>query len=202
MQRWLDAHKALEEALDIEFNHQPRSDTRIAQTLEMIAQAYRREGNLHKAAEAYKRMASYSNLNKTATVELKETVDAIQRHEETLAAARSSLAVLHRSTETDIKDLVYVYALMAQSHSGLAQYEATNEAIDKLLTLLETNANQLSTTDERSQYRALAHVFEGSQAASDGKLVEARAHFQRALHDTKDASMRWVIEQGLESVRE
>ncbi|NDJ85123.1 MAG: tetratricopeptide repeat protein, partial [Chloroflexi bacterium] len=199
--RWLDAHKALEEALVIEMNYKPRSDTRIAQTLEIIAHAYRKEGNLHKAAEAYKRMASYANLSKAASNELKETMSEIEKYEGTLEAARSSLAVLQRTSDADIKDLVYVYALVARSHAGLSQHEGTNDAIDKLLTVLEENADKLSTADERIQYRALAHVFEGSQAASTGNLVEARAHFQRALHETSDPSMRWVIEQGLASVQ-
>lgn len=202
MERWQDAHTALEEALTIEFNHKPRSDNRIAQTLEMIALAYRREGNLQKAAEAYKRMASYSNLNKSAAEDLKTTMDTIQRHEGTLEAARASLNVLQRTSDADIKDLIYVYALLAHSYSGLSQFEESNDAIDKLLTVLEKNAAKLSASDERAQYRALAHVFEASQAASEGNLVEARAHFQMALHDTTDPSMRWVIEQGLTSVQE
>ncbi len=199
---WLETHKALEQALEIELNHKPRSDNRIAQTLEMVAQAYRREGNLHKAAEAYKRMASYANLNKTASAELKETLDTIEKYKGTLEAARASLEVLQRTRESELKDVIYVYALIAHSHAGLTQYEAANTAIDQLLTTLEKNADELSTADERVHYRALAHVFEGSQAASTGNLVEARAHFQRALHETTDVSMRWVIEQGLASVQD
>lgn len=199
--RWKEAHKAYEEALAIEIAYKPRSDHRIAQTLEMIAQTYRREGNLQKAAEAYKRMAAYANLSKTADAELKQTLSEIERHEQTLEAARASLEVLLRNSEADLKDLVYVYALIAVSHAGLSQYPQSDLSIDKLLTLLETNAGQLTTLDERPTYRALAHVFEGSQAASAGDLMGARAHFQRALHDTSDPSMRWVIERGLESVR-
>lgn len=201
IERWQDAHTALEEALTIEFNHKPRSDNRIAHTLEMIALAYRSEGNLQKTAEAYKRMASYSNLTKSASEDLKETLDTLQRYEGTLEAARASLNVLQRNPESDVKDMVYIYALVAQSYAGLSRFEESNEAIDKLLTVLEKNAHQVSTTDERGQYRALAHVFEGSQAASEGNLVEARAHFQMALHETSDPSMRWVIEQGLASVQ-
>ncbi len=199
--RWKEAHKAYEESLAIEIAYKPRSDHRIAQTLEMIAQTYRREGSLQKAAEAYKRMAAYANLSKTADAELKQTLSEIERHEQTLEAARASLEVLLRNSESDLKDLVYVYALIAVSHAGLSQYPQSDLAIDKLLTLLESQAGQLSTLDERPTYRALAHVFEGSQAASAGDLMGARAHFQRALHDTTDNSMRWVIERGLESVR-
>lgn len=201
-QRWVDAHTALEEALSIEFNRKPRSDNNIAQTLEMIAQAYRREGNLHKAAEAYKRMASYANLSQTASAELKQTLSEIQKHEGTLEAARASLDVLQGTRDADIKDIVYVYALVARSQAGLAQHDAANNTIDKLLTTLEQNADNLSIADEREQYRALAHVLEGSQAASEGQWIEARAHFQRALHETTDESMRWVIEQGLASVQQ
>lgn len=200
--RWQEAHTALEEALGIEFNHKPRSDSRIAQTLEMIAQAYKREGNLIKASEAYKRMASYANLSKTAAAELKATQDELQRHEATLEAAQASLDVLLRTNGSDLKDIIYVYALLARSYAGVSRFDASNDAIDQLLSTLETNAIQLSTIDERAHYRALAHVFEGSQAASEGNLVEARAHFQRALHETTDQSMRWVIERGLESVQE
>lgn len=200
--RWQEAHTALEEALGIEFSHKPRSDSRIAQTLEMIAQAYKREGNLIKASEAYKRMASYANLSKTAAAELKSAQDELQRHEATLEAAQASLDVLLRTHGSDLKDIIYVYALVAKSYAGLSRFEASNDAIDQLLSTLEANAAQLSTLDERAHYRALAHVFEGSQSASEGNLVEARAHFQRALHETTDQSMRWVIERGLESVQE
>lgn len=200
--KWRESHKAYEEALAIEINYKPRSDHRIAQTLELIAQTYRREGNLQKAADAYKRMTAYANLSKIADAELKQTLNDIDRHEQTLAAARASLEVLLRNSETDLKDLVYVYALIAVSHAGLSQFPQADLAIDQLLTVLESNAGQLSTLDDRPNYRALAHVFEGSQAASAGDLIAARAHFQRALHDTSDQSMRWVIERGLESVRE
>ncbi|MCQ3931916.1 MAG: hypothetical protein DPW16_15805 [Chloroflexi bacterium] len=202
LQRWRDAHMALEEALDVEFKHKPRSDSRIAQTLEMIAQAYRREGHLEKAADAYKRMASYANLTKTASAELKVTLDEIQKHRATLDAARESLTVMERTKGGDYRDLVYIYALIAQTHAALSQPESANDAIDKLLTVLEQQAGELNTADERPHYRGLAHVFEGSQAASEGNLIEARAHFQRALHDTTDKAMRWVIERGLESVQE
>lgn len=201
-QRWRDAHTALEEALSIEFNHKPRSDSRIAQTLETIAKAYQSEGNLQKAAEAYKRMTSYANLNKSASDQLKQTLDTIQKFEGTLEAARHSIEVLERTADTELKDIVYVYALVAQSNAKLSDQDAANTAIDQLLTKLEAHAHELSITDERKQYRALAHVFEGSQAASNGDLGEARAHFQMALHDTTDQSMRWVIEQGLNSVQE
>lgn len=202
LERWTEAHKALEEALDIEFTYKPRSDVRIAQTLEMIATAYRREGNLEKTADAYKRMASYANLSKTAAEDFRNTLDEIQRHRSTLDVARESMAVLERTQDADIKDLVYVYALIARENAALSNHEAANEAIDKLLTALESRADSLTTADERPPYRALAHVFEAGQAASEGNLVEARAHFQRALHGTNDRAMRWVIEQGLESVSE
>jgi tetratricopeptide (TPR) repeat protein len=201
-QRWRDAHTALEEALSIEFNHKPRSDSRIAQTLETIAKAYQSEGHLQKAAEAYKRMASYANLNKSTSDQLQSTLDTIQKHEGILEAAQHSIDVLERTADTELKDIIYVYALIAQSHAKLSNHDASNDAIDKLLTKLENRAHEMSISDERKQYRALAHVFEGSQAASAGDLAEARAHFQMALHDTTDQSMRWVIEQGLQSVQE
>ena len=200
--RWKDAHKSYEAALEIEMQYKPRSDIRIAQTLELIAQTYRREGHLQKAAEHYKRMASYANLSKQAEVELKQTLSTIDRYQQTLEAAQASLEVLQHNSASDVKDLAYVYALIATSYYGLSEHQKMNTAIDQLLTCLEENVAMLSTFDERPSYRALAHLFEGSQAASGGQFMEARAHFQRALHDTTDPSMRWVIERGLESVRE
>lgn len=201
-QRWKETHKALEEALDIEFKYKPRSDARIAQTLEMIAVAYRREGQLEKAADAYRRLASYANLSKSAADDLKKTQDELERYKSTLQVAQESARVLESTGMPDIKDLVYVYALIAQNQALLSQFDTANATIDKLLSALEKNPDKFSIVDERAPYRALAHVFEGSQAASEGDLVEARAHFQRALHDTTDLAMRWVITQGLNSVQE
>jgi tetratricopeptide (TPR) repeat protein len=199
--RWQEAHKALEEALDLELKYKPRSDVRIAQTLEMIAVAYRREGQLEKASETYRRIASYGSLSKAANEDLRSTLDAIQKHKATLEVAFESARVLEKTAKDDVKDLIYVYALIAKTQAELAKFEESNTAIDKLLTILEDYANQLSTADERPIYRALAHVFEGSQAGSEGNFVEARAHFQMALHDTTDDAMRWVISRGLSSVQ-
>lgn len=201
MERWSDAHKALEDALEIEFAYQPRSDVRIAQNLEMIAVAYRREGHLEKAADAYKRMASYSNLTKTAEAELKATETELDRQQATLETAHASLSVLER-TQADVRDIANVYALIAQTQANLSNMNASNDAIDSLLTALENHAHLLSVVDERREYRAIAHVFEASQAASQGDLASARAHFQMALPDTSSPALGWVIERGLESVQE
>lgn len=199
-ERWSEAHKALEDALEIEFGYQPRSDSRIAGTLEMIAVAYRKEGQLEKAADAYKRMASYANLSKNASEDLQTTLSELETLQQTLDTARSSLAVLER-TGGHLHDLIFVYALVAETEAKLFNVNASNDAIDSLLTSIEKHANQLTIADPRPDYRAFAHIFEGSQSASAGNLSEARAHFQRALHDTSNKSLRWVIERGLESVQ-
>lgn len=199
--RWQEAHKALEEALDLELKYKPRAETRIAQTLEMIALAYRREGLLEKAAETYQRIGSYGSLSKSATEDFQKIQEAILKHKATLAVALESVRVLEKTSKENILDLIYVYALIAKTRAELSQFTESNEAIDKLLTVLEQHASQLSTADERPTYRALAHVFEASQAGSEGDLVEARAHFQMALHDTSDEAMRWVISRGLTSVQ-
>ena len=200
LERWSDAHKALEDALEIEFAHQPRSDARISQNLEMIAVAYRREGQLEKAADAYKRMASYANLTKTAEADLKATVGELERQQATLETAHASLSVLER-TQADVLDIVNVYALIAQTQANLSNMNASNDAIDSLLTALENHAHLLKVVDERRDYRALAYIFEASQAASQGDLASARAHFQMALPDTNNPALRWVVERGLESVQ-
>jgi len=192
---YAEAHTALNEALDIESTHPPRSDERISITLQMIADTYRAEGDLEKAAEYYSKVTAYSNLARRASQDLKETLDELERRRATLQAAHQSLALLERNDTTGIKDLAFIYALIAKSHASLNQPRESAETIRSLLGVLGNRRDSLKTDDEQADVRALAYLCDAGQAQETDDLPAARAACAAALEQVRNANLRWVIEQ-------
>src|SRR5690606_12914761 len=193
--QYRQAHTALDEALAIENGLSPRSDERISRTLEAIADTYRAENDLEKAAEYYQKVTVYANLARSASQNLKETLDELSRRRATLQAAQQSLALLDRSDSASVKDLTFIYALIARSHAGLKQPDKSVEAIYELLDVLEARQADLRRDDEDPDHRALAWLAEAARAQDEDDLPAARLACRSALEAVQNANLRWVIEQ-------
>lgn len=190
---WTQAHKALQEALAIENAQRPRRDERIASTLKAIADLYRAQGLLEKAAETYQKVTVYTNIATRASDDLRDTLSELERRRATLQAAQQSLALLDRS-EANLKDLAFIYALIARSHAGLNQPEASADAINDLLDVLELQ-DDLLTDEADPDYRALAWLREATLAQQDDDIAAARQACDHAAEAVANNNLRWVIGQ-------
>ncbi len=197
--QWDQAQKALEDALNIEGGNTPRDDKRMARTLRMSADAYRAEGHLAKAANAYKRMATYENLSQSDASKLRGTLDEIERYQHSLDAAFESLAVLQK-TGAERKDLIFVYALIVRMTYLLSDMAQSRAYMETLIKLLQAEPDDFSTEDERPTYRSLAHLRLALQYEKQGEAAHARDHYRLALKDNSDTSMAWLIEQSMGAV--
>ncbi|MFP4322715.1 MAG: tetratricopeptide repeat protein, partial [Anaerolineales bacterium] len=198
-QQWQQAQKALEDALNIESGIQPRDDARMARTLRMSADAYRAEGHLEKAANAYKRMATYENLSQQDASKLRGTLDEIERYQNSLAAALDSLAVLQK-TGAEPKDLIFVYALIVRMHYLLSDLDNSRTYMETLIRLLNQDDDAFSPEDERPAYRSLAHLRLALQHEKSGDAARARDHYRQALKDNSDGAIEWLIQQSMQAV--
>jgi len=159
-----EAIKAYSEALDIEGNYVPRSDKRISDTLGAIADTYRAAGDLEKAAEFYQKVTLISNMARRASDDLRETLDELERRRGTLQAAQQSLALLKRRENPALKDLAFIYALIAYAHDQLTQPQDSEATIQTLLEELEHREAELSTDDADDDARALAWLLAARRA--------------------------------------
>ncbi|NJL95042.1 MAG: hypothetical protein HC915_15650, partial [Anaerolineae bacterium] len=194
---WDHCQKALAEALDLELAMQPRDEARIAETYRRMADAYRAEGHLEKAATAYKKMATYANLSQEEAHKLRSTLDELERHRATLRAAQESLLVLER-TGAEAKDVAFVMALAVKTHFLLSEVDQSRAMMEKLIRLLSASGYGLQ--DERAEVRALAHLWHAVQYEAQGDRARARDHYRSAQKDNKDTAIGWIITQGLETV--
>lgn len=194
--RYHDAQTALNEAVEIETSHVPRSDERIAATLQAIADTYRAAGNLEKAAEFYKRVTVYANMARQASEDLRATLDELDRRRAALEAARQSLALLDRSDDAGVKDVAFIYALIAHSQARLNQPQQSVETIHTLLDVLDERQTELDTEHEDGDIRALAWLLAAARAVErQDDISTAEYACGAALEDVRNSNLRWVIEQ-------
>lgn len=199
-ENFAEAHKAFNEALEIETNHVPRSDERISQTLQEIADTHRAQGDLEKAAEVYQKVTAYANLSRRAAEDLQETLDELERRRETLRAAQQSLMLLDRNENAELKDLAFIYALIARSHASLNQFHASAETIRMLLNALVSRQDELDTDDSRPDVRALAWLAAARQAQDENDTLAGQQACAFALEAVRNGDVRWVIEQVTKSL--
>jgi tetratricopeptide (TPR) repeat protein len=190
-----DALKALDEALDIEGQHVPRSDERISLTLQAIADTYRASGDLEKAAEYYQKVTVYANYTRRASDDLRETLNELERRRGTLQAAQQSLALLNRSDHPNLKDIAFIHALIAYAHAQLNQPHESADTIRVLLGILAERRDNLSTSDADGDQRALAWLATVPQAEENEDFDTAQFACGSALETVRNANLRWVIEQ-------
>jgi tetratricopeptide (TPR) repeat protein len=189
------ALKALNEALDIESEHVPRSDERISATLQAIADTYRAAGDLEKAAEYYQKVTVYVHFARRASDDLRETLSELDRRRGTLQAAQQSLALLDRSDSASLKDRASIHALIAHAHAQLNQSQESADAIQTLLETLAEHRDTLSTADPNGDMQALAWLAAAQQAAENEDLDTAQFACGSALETVRHVNLRWVIEQ-------
>lgn len=189
------ALKALDEALDIEGEHVPRSEDRITQTLQMIADTYRASGDLQTAAEYYQKVTVYANFARRVSDDLRDTLNELDRRRETLRAAQQSLLLLDRADQSGIKELAFIHALIAHSYARLNQPQEAADAIHTLLDIIEQRRDELSTDDTDGDTRALAWLATASDAERDDDIDTAQFACGAALDSVRNANLRWVIEQ-------
>ncbi|KAB2903780.1 MAG: tetratricopeptide repeat protein [Anaerolineae bacterium] len=196
---WENSQKALNESLELELALKPRDDSRIASTLRMIADAYHMEGNLEKAANAYKKMATYANLSTEEANRLRTALSDLEKHRATLTAALDSLAVL-RKTNAHPRDFAYVYALIVRTYYLLSDLMESQRAMQKLIELLNTYTDSFNLDDERPEFRTLAHLRLAIQYEQQKDKARARDHYRAAMKTNTDTAMGWLLERGLEAV--
>jgi tetratricopeptide (TPR) repeat protein len=189
------ALKALNEALDIESEHVPRSDERVSTTLQAIADTYRASGDLEKAAEYYQKVTVYVHYARRASDDLRETLSELDRRRATLQAAQQSLALLDRSDSASLKDRAFIHALIAYAHAQLNQPQESADTIQTLLEALAEHGDTLSTADPNGDMQALAWLAAAQQAAENEDLDTAQFAYGSALETVRHANLRWVIEQ-------
>lgn len=195
-----EAIKAYSEALDIEGSYVPRSDKRISDTLQAIADTYRAAGDLEKAAEFYQKVTMIANMARRASDDLRETLDELERRRGTLQAAQQSLALLKRRENPALKDLAFIYALIAYAHDQLNQPQDSEATIQTLFEELERREAELSTDDADDDARALAWLLVATRAA--GNPSTAQFACGSALEAVRNRNLRWVIEQVAQSLEE
>jgi len=197
---YTQAHAALKAALEIEGDCVPRSDERISSTLQAIADLYRAQGDLAKAAEYYQRVTVYTNLARRASDDLRATLGELDRRRGTLQAAQQSLALLDRSDRADLKDVAFIQALIARSYAGLNQPQESAETIRTLLEMLGERRADLSSQDDNGDSRALAWLGEAHLADAADELDRARTACTAALNAVANSNLRWVIQQVMRSL--
>jgi tetratricopeptide (TPR) repeat protein len=193
---------ALNDALEIEGAHVPRSDERISLTLQAIADTYRASGDLEKAAEYYQKVTVYANLVRRASQDLRDTLNELDRRRATLEAAMQSLALFDRSGDTNVKDLAFIYALIARSHANLNQPRESADTINQLLDVLEARRDDLSPDADDTDHRALAWLVMARLAQDEENIDAARQTCQTALQAVQNVNLRWVIEQVARSMED
>lgn len=197
-----EAIRSLEEALAIEGEHVPRSDQRIGATLQALADTYRAAGDLEKAAEYYQKVTLYANMARRASDDLRRTLDELERRRATLQAAQQSLALLKRREDASLKDLAFIYALIAFAHTQLNQPQQGEEATRTLLAELEARSSELSTEDDDDDVRALAWMVAARRAEAQDDRATAQFAIGSALEAVRDRNLRRVIEQMARALNE
>jgi tetratricopeptide (TPR) repeat protein len=144
-------------------------------------------------------MASHANLSTEDAGKLRSTLDDIDRHKATLTAALDSLMVMEK-TGSEPKDFAFVYALIVRMYFLLSELDQSRKMMGKLVKYLNERAEQFDIEDERSNYRALAHLRLAMLSEQQGDIARARDHYRMALKDNTDNAIKWLIEQSMSAV--
>ncbi len=211
-----DASKAYEEALGTEANLATPNTAKVNEMTEALADVYRAQGRLESAAKLYKQVVKVmQSQGQPQTVtprqraepprervaqSLQTTEADIARHVETLAAAEQSWTLLNRAPKPDLKGLIFVRALQAQTCAALGRHEASEKHLAQLLQLLEDRRSEVTLDDPRSVMRALAMLLQAHDNEQIGRADAAQQAYRHALdiaeHDSKtDVALVWAIRQ-------
>jgi tetratricopeptide (TPR) repeat protein len=172
MRRFDDAAKALEEALGTEYTQPTQDAGAIDETSKMLADVYRAQGRLDEAAQLYRKVTPGASepIRAGAEAALTNTLSEIARYEDTLKAARQSWQLLNR-TGAELKELLFIIALEAQTYHALGRHDESADALERLMVLLQKRKKDVTPQSKDPAIRALAWMLEG-QAAEDGQDLE------------------------------
>ena len=139
-------------------------------------------------------MTLYENMARRASEDLRDTLDELERRRATLG--RPAVACAARpERQRELRDVAFIYALIARSHAGLSEPQESAEAIQTLLQILEENRHELRTDAGSPDDRALAWLVAARDAQEAGHDEQAGAAYEAAREAVHNANLRWVIEQ-------
>ncbi|MEP7285042.1 MAG: tetratricopeptide repeat protein [Chloroflexota bacterium] len=217
--RYSPAAKAYEEALGTEANQPSPDEEKVNTMTEALADVYRAQGRLEAAAKLYKQVMKVlqaaprstssrfvtpkpaeSPLRDRVSHSLQTTEADIARHIQTLNAADQSWTLLNRMANPDLKQLVFVRALQAQTSAALGRATESNQYLDQLMVLLTQRRDEVSPDDPQVVVRAFALLLQAQEAENASDLNVAQQTYSVALdtvqQDAKpDSALVWVIEQ-------
>jgi len=141
-----------------------------------------------------------SNMARRASDDLRETLDELERRRGTLQAAQQSLALLKRRENPALRDLAFIYALIAYAHDQLSQPQDSDATIQTLFEELERRETELSTDDADDDARALAWLLAAMRTGDDPSTAQFACG--SALEAVRNRNLRWVIEQVAQTLEE
>lgn len=201
-----EAAKAYEEALATENRQAAPNPERIDEITEALADVYRAQGKLEAAAKLYRSVAQtpppspeVTQLHKRAVGSLESTEADIARHLKTLHAAEQSWILLNRVPKPDLKGLVFVRALQAQTCANLGRPAESDQFLDQLMQLLRRRRSELQD-DARPVMRAMAMLVKGQDFADAENVDGALDAYEQALalaqqDDKSEPALLWAIQR-------
>ena len=193
-----EAHTAYQEALEIEGQHVPRSDERIAATLQAIADTYRAQGDL---AAGRRVLPEGDGLRQHGAARVRRSARDAGRTRAAARHAAGGAAVAGAAGSQSRRRLQRSRADLRPDRAGArracSRPPDSADTIRTLLDLLAANSTQLAPSSGLPDHRALAWLAAARQAEQENDLDGARAACASALDVAANANLRWVIAQVL-----
>lgn len=201
MRRYDEASKALEDALATEYA-QPAPDTELVDTTtKLLADVYRAQNRLEQAADLYRRVTprAADSVRQGAQQALKGTLDDISRHQETLRAAAQSWVLLNRTANSDLKGLLFVLALQAQTYAALGKWDESEQHLEQMMRLLAARRSEVSVSSRHPALRALAILLQGQDHEDARDYEHALESYRHALQVAEENKLApalvWALRQ-------
>ncbi len=202
MRRYDDAGKALEDALGTEYAQPTPDANAITETTKLLADVYRSQNRLDEAAALYRQVnesGSETSAGDEASQALASTLGDITRHEETLRAAEQSWKLLNRSANADLKSLLFVVALQAQTYAAMGRTAESRDYLDRMAALLDQRRGEVATDARDPALRALAFLLEGQEAEATGAFERAIPAYREGLRIAEESRLTpaliWALRQ-------
>ncbi len=179
-----NAAKALEDALATEYAQPDPDAERVDATTKLLADVYRAQNRLEQAADLYRRVSTPQaapTLREDAARALNSTLDDISRHEQTLRVAEQSWVLLNRTPDADLKSLLFVLALQAQTYAALARWDESERYLEQMMRLLSERRVEVSLNSAQPAIRVLALLLQGQDHEDQRTYERALDFYQQAL---------------------
>lgn len=152
-----------------------RSGLENAWLYEQLGDAYRQQGRLEQAVEAYQQAFDLEPRDMDVALKLCELLTEQDRQEEALQAAR--LMLLNHKRELLDEEIAQLYAQMGQLYEQQDSFEQARMAYEKAL---------VKQSDHREALTGLLRVVD--EVGEPGDVVEARLKLIRGLEDVQERS--------------